>query len=108
MVSAFGVRLSERAPEQGVHYQTASRWAREGNRSVPVVITPTGGVSSADQKPDVQRKAGRVALGALDQGISSERAVRDVGSRLYAVRPAASEAGNRGSTSLYERIAFDL
>jgi len=43
MVNAFGVRLSERALEQGVHYQTASRWAREGNRPLPVVITPIGG-----------------------------------------------------------------
>ena len=37
------------------------------------------GVSSADRKPDVQRKAGRVALGALDQGFTSEGAVRDGG-----------------------------
>jgi hypothetical protein len=46
MVDAFGVRSSERAPEQGVHYQTASRWAREGNRLQLVVITPTGGCRS--------------------------------------------------------------
>jgi putative resolvase len=68
------VRLSEWAERDGVQYQTAWLWAKEGRMPVPVVQTPSGtwlvaepgpvaegrvvayrGVSSADQEPDLDR-----------------------------------------------------
>ena len=36
------VRLSEWAKSQGVHYQTAWRWFRDGTLPVPAVQTATG------------------------------------------------------------------
>lgn len=73
------MKLSDWAREQGVHYQTAWKWARDGKMPVPVVKTPTGRylvmaterapsgrvvgycrVSSADQRADLERQVGRV------------------------------------------------
>jgi putative resolvase len=73
------VRLSEWAERDGVHYQTAWLWAKEGRVPVPVVQTPSGTwlvtepepvaeervvayccVSSAGQKPDLDRQVARV------------------------------------------------
>jgi hypothetical protein len=36
------VRLSEWAEREGVHYQTAWRWFRDGQLPVPAVRTPSG------------------------------------------------------------------
>lgn len=103
------MRLSEWAKRAGVHYQTAARWARDGKMPVPVIKTPTGRylvmeagvpeapsgigvavgyarVSSSDQKADLERQAGRLALGALEQGIALSRVVTEVGSGLNAHR----------------------
>jgi putative resolvase len=106
------MRLSDWAREQGVHYQTAWRWAREGKMPVPVVKTATGRylvmtpelstqgrvvgycrVSSADQKADVERQVGRVAAGALERGLRLGAVVSEIGSGLNAHRtkfPASS------------------
>jgi putative resolvase len=99
------VKLSEWARQQGVHYQTAWQWARDGNMPVPVLKTPTGRylvmtpevtptgkavgycrVSSSGQKADLERQAGRVASGALDQGLRLDGIVSEVGSGLNAHR----------------------
>lgn len=103
------MRLSEWAKQAGVHYQTAARWARDGTMPVPVIKTPTGRylvmepgasevasgagvavgyarVSSSDQKADLERQAGRLTLGALEQGITLRRVVTEVGSGLNAHR----------------------
>ena len=89
-----------------MHYQTAWQWARDGNMPVPVVKTATGRylvlaestpadgrtvaycrVSSADQKPDLERQAGRVAAGATALGLTLAEVVAEVGSGLNARRP---------------------
>jgi putative resolvase len=100
------MKLSEWARRNGVHYQTAWQWARDGNMPVPVTKTATGRylvlaetgpadgrtvaycrVSSADQKADLERQAGRVAAGATAQGLTLSEVVSEVGSGLNARRP---------------------
>ena len=95
------MKLSEWAERNGVHYQTAWRWARDGKMPVPVTRTPTGlwlvhepepappgrtvvycRVSSADQKPDLDRQVARVAQAATDQGMPVAEVVTEVGSGL--------------------------
>jgi putative resolvase len=44
-------------------------------------------VSSADQKPDLERQAGRVAAGATALGLTLSEVVSEVGSGLNARRP---------------------
>ncbi|WP_425953730.1 IS607 family transposase [Xylanimonas sp. McL0601] len=96
------MRLSDWAREQGVHYQTAWKWAREGKMPVPVVKTPSGRylvlaepassgrvvgycrVSSADQGADLERQVGRVTVGALERGLRLDAVVSEVGSGLNA------------------------
>ncbi len=102
------VKLSEWARRNGVHYQTAWLWARNGKMPVPVVKTPTGRylvleqddqpagravaycrVSSADEKADLERQAGRVVTAATGMGIMIAEVVVEVGSGLNA-RPAGT------------------
>src|SRR5437867_22394 len=100
------MKLAEWARRNAVHYQTAWQWARDGNMPVPVTKTATGRylvlaapvstdtravaycrVSSADQKPDLQRQAGRVAAGATALGSTLSTVLSEVGSGLDARRP---------------------
>jgi putative resolvase len=100
------MRLSDWARIQGVHYQTAWKWAREGTMPVPVVKTATGRylvlaetpaagagialyarVSSADQKPDLDRQVARLTQWATGNGLLVARAVSEVGSALNGARP---------------------
>ena len=95
------MKLSEWARRNGVHYQTAWKWARDGQMPVPVVKTATGRylvlepapvqerrtvaycrVSSADQKPDLERQAGRVVAAATGMGLPVAEVVTEVGSAL--------------------------
>ena len=85
----FGlVKLSEWARQQGVSYQTAWRWVKDGKMPVPVRQAPSGTwlvdepapavsaasgrvvaycrVSSADQKADLDRQAARLVDGASE------------------------------------------
>lgn len=99
------MKLSDWAREQGVHYQTSWKWARDGKMPVPVVKTPTGRylvmvaeraqagrvagycrVSSADQRADLERQVGRVTTGALQRGLRLDDVVTEVGSGLNAHR----------------------
>ena len=99
------MRLSEWAEREGVHYQTAWRWARDGKLPVPAVRTATGvwlvhepeaaptgrtvaycRVSSHDQKPDLERQTGRVVTGATALGLSVAEVVAEVGSGLNGKR----------------------
>ncbi len=89
------------AKRQGVHYQTAWLWAKTGKMPVPVRQTPTGlwlvdepelvpagrvvaycRVSSADQRDDLERQAGRVVAGATERGLAVGQVVCEVGSGL--------------------------
>ena len=73
------MKLSEWAKLQGISYKTAWRWFKEGKLPVPVEQTATGTilvklpdsneglvavyarVSSADQKPDLDRQIARLS-----------------------------------------------
>ena len=87
--------------EQGVHPVTAYRWYREGRLPVParragrlILVDPdpkpagTGRVaaycrvSSADQKDDLERQAGRVVMGATERGLTVGQVVSEVGSGM--------------------------
>jgi putative resolvase len=82
----LAVRLSEWARREGVHYQTAWRWFRDGTLPVPARQTATGTilvdgpgredaggvalyarVSSLDQREDLDRQVGRLAAWATGQ-----------------------------------------
>jgi putative resolvase len=95
------VKLSEWAARNGVHYQTAWTWAKEGRMPVPVVQTPSGTwlvtqpapqaagrivaycrVSSGDQKADLERQIARTLQGATSQGLAVADVVTEVGSGL--------------------------
>ncbi|MFZ3493709.1 IS607 family transposase [Streptomyces sp. 5.8] len=95
------MKLSEWAARNGVHYQTAWTWAKEGRMPVPVVQTPSGTwlvtepaprvagrvvvycrVSSGDQKADLERQVARTVQGATSQGLTVADVVTEVGSGL--------------------------
>ncbi|WP_326810948.1 IS607 family transposase [Streptomyces scopuliridis] len=95
------MKLSEWAARNGVHYQTAWTWAKEGRMPVPVVQTPSGTwlvtepapqaagrvvaycrVSSGDQKADLERQVARTVQGATAQGFTVADVVTEVGSGL--------------------------
>ncbi|KAF5990749.1 IS607 family transposase [Streptomyces sp. WAC00263] len=95
------MKLSEWAARNGVHYQTAWVWAKEGRMPVPVRQTPSGTwlveeptaetsgrvvaycrVSSAEQKPDLDRQVARVVQGANALGLAVAEVVTEVGSGL--------------------------
>jgi putative resolvase len=47
------MRLKEWAAQQGIHYQTAWRWFRDGKLPVPALQTPSGTIliqSAADAR----------------------------------------------------------
>jgi predicted site-specific integrase-resolvase len=95
------VNLKEWAASQGISYATARRWHESGKLPVPayqagrlIVIgepSPAAGpgvtavyarVSSADQKPDLDRQVARVTAWATAQGTHVDRVVTEVGSAL--------------------------
>lgn len=95
------VKLSEWAARNGVHYQTAWTWAKEGRMPVPVVQTPSGTwlvtepapqaagrvvvycrVSSGDQKAELERQVARTVQGATSQGLAVAGVVTEVGSSV--------------------------
>ena len=95
------VKLSEWARQQGVSYQTAWRWVKDGKMPVPVRQAPSGTwlveepateasgrvvaycrVSSADQKPDLDRQSARVVSGANGLGLAVAEVVTEIGSGL--------------------------
>ncbi|WP_100445432.1 IS607 family transposase [Glycomyces xiaoerkulensis] len=94
------MRLKEWAAKQGVSYRTALNWFHSGTLPAPARQLPTGTiliepqaeddgdavaycrVSSADQKDDLERQAGRVALSCSRRGIGLGRTVCETGSGL--------------------------
>ena len=104
------VRLSEWAKSQGVHYQTAWRWFRDGTLPVPAVQTATGvilvnpevrsaskeqvlglyaRVSSHDQRADLDRQVARLSEWAAQVGIRVGRIEAEVGSGVNGARAKA-------------------
>lgn len=98
------MKLSEWAEREGIHYQTAWKWWKEGNLPVAASQTPTGmilvhareptsdgvalyaRVSSGDQREDLDRQVGRLAAWATGQGMNVTRTVTEVGSGLNGSR----------------------
>jgi predicted site-specific integrase-resolvase len=96
------VNLKEWAKEQGVAYVTARRWYAAGRLPVPayrvggliLIGEPVAGtkvtgstvvyarVSSADQRPDLDRQVARVTEWATGQHLPVDRVVTEVGSTL--------------------------
>lgn len=95
------MNLKEWAAQEGVSYTTARRWLAAGKLPVPArkvgglilvedkAVPVPGGiaavyarVSSADQKPDLDRQVARVTAWATSQGIAVDRVVTEVGSAL--------------------------
>lgn len=102
VVYVHHVNLSEWAESQGVARVTAYRWFHAGKLPVPArkvgglilvdapetaasskgVTVVYARVSSADQKPDLDRQVARVTEWATRQGIAVDRVVTEVGSAL--------------------------
>ena len=96
------MNLREWALSQGIHPQTAYKWYRAGTLPVParkvgqlilvgdLESQPSASksaviyarVSSADQKPDLDRQVVRVLTWATEHGYSIDRVVTEVGSAL--------------------------
>jgi len=94
------VKLTEWAREQGISYRTALNWFHAGTLPVVARQLPTGTilvdspahaagtavaycrVSSADQRADLERQAGRVAEECGTRGITLAATVVEVGSGL--------------------------
>jgi len=109
-----GVRLSDWAKREGVHYQTAWKWFKQGTLPVPARQTATGTilvederpvaaggvalyarVSFSDQREDLDRQVGRLAAWATQQGLGVTSTVGEVGS------------GVNGSRSKLKRLLAD-
>ncbi|HUR05984.1 MAG TPA: IS607 family transposase [Nonomuraea sp.] len=98
------MKLSEWARQQGVSYQTAWRWVKNGTMPVPARQAPSGTwlvddppaapaaaqgrvvvycrVSCAEQKPDLDRQTARVVEGANLLGLAVGEVVKEIGSGL--------------------------
>lgn len=94
------MKLSAWAKEQGVSYRAALNWFHAGTLPVPARQLATGTilvdppvretgvvvaycrVSSHDQKPDLERQAGRVLTMCSERGIRIDRTVTEIGSGL--------------------------
>ncbi len=96
------MNLKEWAASQGISYATARRWYESGRLPVPAYqagrlivigepspVTTRAGVtvvyarvSSADQRPDLDRQVARVTGWATGQHLSVDRVVTEVGSAL--------------------------
>jgi putative resolvase len=84
------MRLKEWAAQQGIHYQTAWRWFRDGKLPVPALQTPSGTIlvqSAADARPPDDGGPGLYArVSSHDQRADLDRQV----SRLTRWAAAAS------------------
>ena len=103
------MKLKEWARGRGVSYRTALNWFRAGSLPVPARQLPTGTVlvgpapqaaggtvaccrvSSADQRDDLARQAGRVAGECGRRGISLNATITEVGSGLNGNRARLRE-----------------
>src|ERR687887_822041 len=96
------MRLKDWAEEQGIHYQTAWRWFRDGKLPVPALQTPSGTilvqpdagprpggglglyarVSSHDQRADLDRQVARLTRWATTAGVPLIRVEAEVASGM--------------------------
>jgi putative resolvase len=96
------MRLRDWAQQQGIHYQTAWKWFRDGKLPVPAVQTPSGTilvqpdtgsrpggglglyarVSSHDQRADLDRQVARLTQWATTAGVPLARVEAEVASGM--------------------------
>jgi putative resolvase len=96
------MRLRDWAAQQGIHYQTAWKWFRDGKLPVPAVQTPSGTilvqpdtssrpggglglyarVSSHDQRADLDRQVARLTQWATTGGVPLARVEAEVASGM--------------------------
>jgi len=97
------MKLSEWAEQDGIHYQTAWKWFRDGKLPVPAVRTPSGTilvevprasstknaravvyarVSSHDQRSDLDRQVARMTEWASARAMAVSEVVIEVGSGM--------------------------
>jgi len=103
------MRLKEWAAQQGIHYQTAWRWFRDGKLPVPALQTPSGTiwvqsaadarppddgglglyarVSSHDQRADLDRQVSRLTRWAAAASARVMRVEAEVASGMTGRRP---------------------
>lgn len=102
------MRLKEWAAQQGIHYQTAWKWFRDGKLPVPAVRTPSGTilvqpadatpsedgglglyarVSSHDQRTDLHRQVSRLSQWAAAASAHVVRVETEVASGMTGRRP---------------------
>jgi putative resolvase len=101
------MRLKDWAEQQGVHYQTAWKWFRDGRLPVPALQTPSGTilvqpnagqpadgglglyarVSSHDQRSDLDRQVARLTRWAMSVGVPMVRVEAEVASGMTGRRP---------------------
>ncbi len=95
--------MSEWAEQEGIHYQTAWKWFRDGKLPVPATRTPSGTilvevprvagqggakvvlyarVSSHDQQPDLDRQVARMPEWATARAMAVREVVVEVGSGM--------------------------
>lgn len=105
MCYSVRVKLKDWAREQGVSYRAALNWFHAGTLPAParqldtgtILVEPSAAesgrtvaycrVSSADQRDDLDRQAGRVAQECARQGFALDSTVTEVGSGLNGNRP---------------------
>jgi putative resolvase len=111
MIWSAGMRLKEWAAQQGIHYQTAWKWFRDGKLPVPALQTPSGTilvqpaadarphddgglglyarVSSHDQRADLDRQVSRLTQWAAAASASAPvvRVEAEVASGMTGRRP---------------------
>jgi putative resolvase len=103
-VLEFGMKLSEWAERQGIHYMTAWRWWKADKLPVPAYQSPSGSiivelsdsppgriviyarVSSHDQRLDLDRQIARVARWTTQEGLQVAEVVAEVGAGLNGKR----------------------
>jgi putative resolvase len=101
------MRLKEWAAQQGVHYQTAWKWFRDGKLPVPALQTPSGTilvqpaatpseddglglyarVSSHDQRTDLDRQVSRLSQWAAAASAQVVRVEAEVATGMTGRRP---------------------
>ncbi|MHB8293963.1 MAG: recombinase family protein [Acidimicrobiales bacterium] len=93
------MRLSEWAEQEGVHYQTAWRWFRDGNLPVPAIKTPTGLILVEVQRgpsPASSRTVLYARVSSHDQRADLDRQVAQLTGWATALGMAVSEVPWRG------------
>ena len=120
------MKLSEWAKQEGIHYQTAWKWFRDGKLPVPATRTPSGTilvevprnvgepygrvvvyarVSSHDQRSDLDRQVARMTKWTTAQGMIVSEVVTEVGSGMNGRRRKISRllADATATTIVVER-----